>query len=155
MLDRLSVVMPDWPERTPADMAIVLVELMAYVADSLSYYQDAVATEAYLGTARQRISVRRHARLLDYAVDEGSNARTWICVTAMQGSGAGGATPPSGTQLLTGAPRSPSLNDENAVPGAFEPEAALVFETLQDVTIHADRNLIRFHTWSDQECCLP
>ena len=34
--------------------------------DHLSYHQDAVATEAYLGTARRRVSVRRHARLVDY-----------------------------------------------------------------------------------------
>ena len=36
--------------------------VFAYTADYLSYYQDAVATEAYLDTARQRISVRRHVR---------------------------------------------------------------------------------------------
>jgi hypothetical protein len=155
MLDRLSVVMPDWRERTPADMEIALVELMAYVADSLSYYQDAVATEAYLGTARQRISVRRHARLLDYFIDEGSNARTWISVSPAKDSDADGATLPSGTRLLTGAGRSPGAVDRNGVPGAFEPDAPVVFETVQDLTIHADRNLIRFHTWSDQECWLP
>jgi hypothetical protein len=41
---------------------IALVELLAYVGDQLSYYQDAVANEAYLETARQRISVKRHTR---------------------------------------------------------------------------------------------
>src|SRR5207249_3177500 len=46
----------------------------------LSYYQDAVATEAYLHTARQRISVRRHARLVDYHMHEGCNARAWVCI---------------------------------------------------------------------------
>ena len=53
---------------------------MAYVGDYLSYYQDAVGTEAYLDTARQRISVRRHARLVDYRLHEGCNARAWLCV---------------------------------------------------------------------------
>src|SRR2546427_6685807 len=46
-------------------------ELLAYVGDYLSYQQDAVATEAYLGTARRRVSVRRHARLVDYLVHDG------------------------------------------------------------------------------------
>ena len=46
----------------PSDLQVALVELMAYAGDRLSYYQDAVATEAYLGTARKRISVRRHAQ---------------------------------------------------------------------------------------------
>ena len=36
------------------DVGVMLVDLLAYVGDQLSYYQDAVATEAYLGTARQR-----------------------------------------------------------------------------------------------------
>ena len=41
--------MPDWRERHVPDIGIALVELLAYVGDHLSYYQDAVATEAYLG----------------------------------------------------------------------------------------------------------
>ena len=56
----------------------MLVEALAYSADQLSYQQDAVATEAYLRTARKRISVRRHARLMDYFISEGCNARTWV-----------------------------------------------------------------------------
>ena len=80
MLDRLSLIMPDWKERNVADMGIALVELLAYVGDHLSYYQDAVSTEAYLGTARKRISIKRHTRLLDYFIHEGCNSRTWICL---------------------------------------------------------------------------
>ena len=72
--------MPDWTERHVPDLGIALVELLAYTGDYLSYYQDAVATEAYLDTARQRISVRRHARLVDYYLHEGCNARAWVCI---------------------------------------------------------------------------
>ena len=56
MLDRLSATAPGWRERSPADLGIAIVELLAYVGDRLSYFQDAVATEAYLGTARRRVS---------------------------------------------------------------------------------------------------
>ena len=80
MLDRLSLLAPEWTERSPADLGIALVELLAYVADELSYRQDAVATEAYLATARRRTSLRRHARLVDYVVHEGANARAWVRV---------------------------------------------------------------------------
>ena len=80
MLDRLAVTIPDWQETSPADLGMAIVEVLAYAADQLSYYQDAVATEAYLGTARSRPSLRRHARLLDYWMHEGCNARTWIHV---------------------------------------------------------------------------
>ena len=81
ILDRLALVMPDWKERHVPDVGIALVEALAYMGDHLSYYQDAVATEAYIDTARQRISVRRHARLVDYAIHEGCNARAWVCVS--------------------------------------------------------------------------
>ncbi|HEV7786184.1 MAG TPA: putative baseplate assembly protein, partial [Thermoanaerobaculia bacterium] len=90
MLDRLSQIAPAWRERNPADQGIALIELLAYVGDQLSYYQDAVATEAYLGTARKRISVRRHTRLVDYFLQEGVNARTWVAFTVTQGSAAEG-----------------------------------------------------------------
>jgi hypothetical protein len=80
ILDRLALVMPGWTERHVPDLGIALVEILAYVGDYLSYYQDAVATEAYLRTARQRISVRRHVRLVDYRMHEGCNARAWVCV---------------------------------------------------------------------------
>jgi hypothetical protein len=78
MLDRLATLMPNWRERNPADLWVTLAEAVAFRGDELSYFQDAVATEAYLGTARQRVSVRRHTRMLDYAFYDGCNARTWV-----------------------------------------------------------------------------
>src|SRR5262249_13641549 len=105
ILDRMAVTMPAWRERSPADVGIVLAELIAYAGGQLSYYQDAVGTEAYLGTSRRRVSVRRHARLLDYRLHEGCNARAWVYFE----SGPTGATLPAGTLLLThaNAPRGP------------------------------------------------
>ena len=82
LLDRMSVLMPEWTDRSPADPAVMLAELFAYLGDRLAYWQDAVGTEAYLGTAIQRTSVRRHARLLDYRVHEGCSARVWLALTA-------------------------------------------------------------------------
>jgi predicted phage baseplate assembly protein len=84
ILDRLALIMPDWTERHIPDINLALVEILAYTGDYLSYYQDAVATEAYLGTARQRISVRRHVRLVDYLMHEGCNARAWVCMESDQ-----------------------------------------------------------------------
>lgn len=78
MLDRMAITIPAWTERHVADLGVMIVELLAYVADDLSYYQDSVATEAYLSTARLRTSVRRHLRLVGYRMHEGTNARAWI-----------------------------------------------------------------------------
>lgn len=83
MLDRLALLLPSWTERHEADLGIMLVELLAYVGDHLSYQQDAIAAEAYVGTARKRISLRRHGRLVDYVLHEGCNARAFVCLHAL------------------------------------------------------------------------
>jgi hypothetical protein len=171
MLDRLSILMPDWEERHAADVGIALVEALAYAGDHLSYFQDAVATEAYLGTARKRTSIRRHARLLDYPVHDGCNARVWVTIEV--DSGADGYTLPG--------PINPSTDEENARSGTMlltridkprggidpdEPEwkaefaealtnGAVVFETMEDITLYAAHNEMYFHTWCDDQCCLP
>lgn len=162
MLDRMSVTMPDWQEQNPADLGMALVELLAYAGDHLSYYQDAVATEAYLGTARKRVSVRRHARLLDYAMHDGVNARAWAHIAATPGGAADGATVPgpssgkAGTTLLTqvNAPRGAFSPDPNQMQAALN-QGAVVFGTLHDITLHAAHNEIQFYTWGDDSCCLP
>ncbi len=141
MLDRLSAITPDWRERNPADAHVALVELLAYVGDHLSYYQDAVATEADLGTARKRISVRRHARLLDYFMHDGANARTWLFLEA----GADNVPVFKGTAFAT----------KGEISDTATGDAAIVFETMHDVALFMARNRITFHTWSDTECCLP
>jgi hypothetical protein len=139
MLDRLAVVVPEWSERNLADVGVALVEVLAYAADHLSYFQDAVATEAYLDTARRRISVRRHARLVDYFVHEGTNARAWVCFTVASQSNADGATLPAGTRLLS--------RESQTEP--------IVFETLHDVHLRAAANTIPFYSWGDPNCVLP
>jgi hypothetical protein len=145
ILDRLAVVMPDWRERSPADLGVVLVELLAYVGDHLSYQQDALATEAYLGTARRRASVRRHARLVDYAMHDGANARAWLVFDTQADRG----------HAL--APAIPAATRVAATPGPGPADAGLVvFETLHElVTLKVARNGIPFHTWGDARCCLP
>ncbi|HEY5756515.1 MAG TPA: putative baseplate assembly protein [Steroidobacter sp.] len=155
MLDRLSDVLPGWRDRNAADLQMVLVEMLAHVGDSLSYYQDAVATEAYLGTARKRTSVRRHARLLDYFMHEGSNARAWICLEVEEGGSADGASLPSGTPLLTRGRDSAVVVKPAEVQKLLQQESPEVFETLHAAALRASHNRISFYTWSDQECCLP
>ncbi len=140
MLDRMSAITPDWQERNPADAHIALLETLAYTGDHLSYYQDAVATEAYLGTARKRVSVRRHARFLDYFMHDGANARTWLFLEA-------------GAFFLV--QKKTAFATQGAITNAGNNGAAIVFETMHDVTLFPARNKIAFHTWSDTECCLP
>ena len=155
ILDRLSVIMPEWRERNAADLQMALVELLAYAGDQLSYFQDAVATEAYLGTARSRISVRRHARLLDYHMHDGCNARTWICVKVAQGGDAEGQELPEGTALLTEGADAQKIMTEANLATVLKVEKSIVFETLHPIRLYSSHNEISFYTWSDSECCLP
>ncbi|HEY4266370.1 MAG TPA: putative baseplate assembly protein, partial [Micropepsaceae bacterium] len=152
MLDRLSLLTPGWTERSPADLGVALVELLAYAADNLSYRQDAIANEAYLATARQRVSVRRHARLVDYFLHEGCNARAFVHFDVVGQN----VALPSGTQLLTRianlgtviAPDSQALRD--AINGG-----AQIFETQYAAILDERLNQIFFYSWGDGGCCLP
>jgi hypothetical protein len=159
LLDRMALVAPGWTERNPADVGVALVELLAYVGDHLSYEQDALATEAYLGTARRRASVRRHANLVDYRMHDGCNARTWVHVEvrALSASDAtDGILLPRGTQLLTQVPDTlPAL-----VAGTEAHLAALVagpevFETMADARLFPEHRELPFYLWGQQDCCLP
>lgn len=164
MLDRLSTLAPDWRERNPADLGIVLVELLAYVGDYLSYQQDAVATEAYLGTARRRVSVRRHARMVDYAMHDGCNARAWVQVQVQaktelkQLAQAGSAT--YTTKLLTRAAGQPARIAHNQITEEqiqqqFRARGVEVFEPMHDSVLFPAHNQMNFYTWGARECCLP
>lgn len=141
MFDRLSLLVPAWKERHAADFGVMLVELLAYVGDHLSYQQDAVATEAYIGTARQRVSVRRHARLVDYELHEGCNARAWVHVAV------GGGEPFS----------RPWDRVSFATSGAAE--GAEVFLPMQvggeaEFSVHPLLNRVKIYTWGEGSCCL-
>ena len=151
MLDRLSLLTPGWAERSAADAGVALIELLAYAADNLSYRQDAIANEAYLATARNRVSVRRHARLVDYALHEGCNARAWVHVEV-----ASDFTLPARTTLLTRTAERPVqlVPDSKPVRDALD-EGAIVFETVRDTSLFADLNTLSFYTWGDAGCCLP
>ncbi|MEB3283264.1 MAG: putative baseplate assembly protein [Lyngbya sp.] len=163
MLDRLAVTIPQWQERNPADLGIMLVEILAHAADYLSYYQDAVATEAYLGTARKRVSVRRHARLLDYLMHEGCNARAWVALEVennknndIDGVKLLGACPEEnrpGVQFLTQTNFSNSVVDREQFNAALN-VGAQVFESLHDITLYHCLNTIHFYTWDSKQFCL-
>jgi hypothetical protein len=158
ILDRLALLVPDWNERHVPDLGIALVELLAYTGDYLSYFQDAVATEAYLDTARQRISVRRHARLVDYRLHEGCNARAWVCVQTDSDF----ALDPRDVSFITDIddPRLAgkiilNWDDVSNVPAsAYEVFEVMLLESGAQIQFYAVHSEIHFYTWGEKECCL-
>lgn len=73
---------PDWQDRLDPDVGMMLVELMAALGDEFSYAQDRIAHETRLETATQRRALRHLARWVDYPLDNGSGAFTWVDVQA-------------------------------------------------------------------------
>jgi hypothetical protein len=78
LADRVRVLNPHWADLSPASLERVLLELLAHHADLLSYYQDRVASEAFLDEATQRNSLRQHGLLLGYRLFDGAAAETTL-----------------------------------------------------------------------------
>lgn len=166
LLDLIAVRNPNWQERLPADFSIALVEMLAYVGDYLSYLQDAgPSTESFFDTCRQRVSMQRHARLIDYAMHQGRNAATFVQFDLKPKPAADnrGRVVPAGTKLCTRIAR--PLIGEGSPPDALLPatadfdadpalEGATVFETTALITASSDNNLLFLHTFGDVDCCL-
>ena len=156
ILDRLNQLLPAWGGTSEADLGVALAELIAYKGDYLSYQQDAIATEAYIETARSRVSLRRHARLVDYHVHDGCNARTWIHLTVAADPGVPIFLDRTLTRFYTYAPGMPS----SLAVGANNEESALlsgvqVFQPMQDALLYSEHNSMCFYTWGNTDCCLP
>ncbi len=66
MMQELAYRFPDRRRWTPADMEVVIVELLAAALDRASHALDAVQAERYLETARRPQSVRRLLKLIGY-----------------------------------------------------------------------------------------
>lgn len=107
---------PGWQATSEADLDMVLIELFANAADELSDYQDRAMNEAYLGTARKRVSLTRHARLMDYHVHQGNQADTWLALNVRTPAVIG-----KGFQVWTG--------EESPLPDA------IVFQGKEDRTV--------------------
>jgi uncharacterized phage protein gp47/JayE len=70
-----------WTARTGDDYGIAVLEMWAYVADILTFYQERIANESFLRTALLRESVLRLAALLDYEPAPGVAATAHLAFT--------------------------------------------------------------------------
>jgi hypothetical protein len=127
MQDRVT----GWTPPSEADLSVVLLNLFSAASDELSDFQDRVMNEAYLTTARKRVSLARHARLMDYYIYEGNQASTLLVVTVAAGS----TTLAKREAFFAG----DSLADPDAV----------IF--LSDTATYVDArvNALDLYTWSD------
>lgn len=170
LLDRMAKLHPNWQQRNPADVRVALVEALAYIGDQLSYEQDAIATEAYLGTARHRVSARRHARLVDYRMHDGLSSRTFLQLLLDDAAPAipAGPTEAAAGTFLTGSPGDATSFDASDTRGRRRlaerrRSGSKVFHIVEEQGVAAvapsvftpDHNRMSFYTWSGDDCCLP
>jgi Baseplate J-like protein len=122
MLNYASVIMPEWDTSSEGDLGVMLVELLAYICDVLSFYGDRLTQEAYLPTATQRLSVLNLAQLLGYVPVNGAAASG--TVTFQTDSGGPAIAVPAGTQVST----------------SFDSDAdqPIIYETTEPVTVGAN-----------------
>lgn len=118
--------------RAPDDTTIALCDSFAVLADVLTFYQERIANESWLGTATERRSVLMLARLIGYQLNPGVAAGTALAFMLESAPGlpslaAQPVTIPVGT-------RAQSIPDPN--------QAAQTFETIAPAAARVEWNAI-------------
>lgn len=115
---------PQWTSEDPSDFGIVLLELFAYVGDSLNYYIDRAANEGFVDTATQKDTLLQLARVFNYTPKSLSFSSGTVEVI-------------NGTSNSVTIPVGTRLNAVNSTTGA-----SLIFETTEEVIVDARANNI-------------
>jgi len=66
MVDKIPQLTPEWTDYSASDQGMVVLELVSFMLDALSYRCDVIANEAYIQTAVLRKSVLNLAKMIDY-----------------------------------------------------------------------------------------
>ena len=89
----------DWRARESGDLGLMLVEMCAYVLDVGSFYDQLVANESYIATARLAGARRRHVGLLGYRPRPAIGSSVWLAALA---DGTRVVKLPAGTAIRSG-----------------------------------------------------
>lgn len=128
--------------RGPGDFTLGLLDAWASAGDVLTFYQERIANESYLGTATERLSVQELARLIDYQLRPGVAASACLVFTMEDPPGATRRLAPTADTLGSvqynaaqmGVPQRTRLEagiKVQSVPGPGE--SAQVFETIEPI----------------------
>lgn len=143
---------PAWLERSEADLGMVVMEVLAAVADELSYYQDRIACESQLATATQPVSLLHLARLVDYEPAPATVATVQLQVDVASNitaiSTSTSATPVRCQALTAGG----DLIEFEVGHGLNPPSDAA--DSYQ-VDERWNRGKLKPHIWDDTQRCLP
>ncbi|HEX5369606.1 MAG TPA: baseplate J/gp47 family protein [Dehalococcoidia bacterium] len=91
--------LPEWTDRSPADLGMLFVDLFAYMGDITLYYQDRIASELFPSTAVERRSIVDLLRLIGYDLSASSPARADLLLTFTAPVGPQTVTVPNGARF--------------------------------------------------------
>lgn len=120
--DRYAAALGPWRASGANDFGVMLLEMWAYLADSLAFYDEVHAHECYLRTARRDLSVRDLVARLGYQPRPATAA---VVELALLAEGRALVSVPAGTAFRS---------------SAFGSEPPQVFELEAPVAIHPLRN---------------
>lgn len=89
--------LPDWTDRSPSDMGVLLVELMAWMGDQILYHQERIANESYLPTAVEDRSILNLLRLVGVSPRPPLAASGWLVLHFKSEKGEVSTEIPTGT----------------------------------------------------------
>jgi hypothetical protein len=112
--------------RESRDASIALLDAWATVADVLTFYQERIANEGYLGTAIERRSILELARLVGYRLRPGLSASVYLAYTL---------EPTQETTVIEIGNKAQSIPGPNETPQ--------VFETAEKLIAHSGLNLMK------------
>lgn len=119
--------------RDDSDFSIALIDAWATVSEVLCFYQEYFANEGLLRTAKERLSVLEHARLIGYSLHPGVSATSYVAFT-MDEAPAGTNNPVLETTIGAGV-------KIQSTPGPDE--TAQLYETKTGITARVAWNAIR------------
>ena len=127
-----------WPvlrslrSRDDDDFTIALLDAWAVTGDILTFYQERIANESYLRTAKERLSILEQSRLIGYQLRPGVAATTHVAFTMENAPGA----PEQAAQPIVLAPGI----KVQSIPGPDE--LPQIFETVEEIEARSEWNAL-------------
>jgi hypothetical protein len=130
--------------REDDDFTLALLDAVACTADVLTFYQDRIANESYLRTAREKLSLQEMGRLIGYRLRPGTAAETWLAFTLETPPEPPASMKPEPGMFVSGVPRQVTVNAGVSVRSVPAPGALpQVFETVEAVVARPEWNAIQ------------
>jgi hypothetical protein len=127
--------------RSNDDFTVALLDAWSSVADVLTFYQERIANESYLGTATEQFSILELARLIGYELRPGVAAGTYLAFILENVPGQLLLSPAEKSQAVIPPVTIEKGTKVQSTPGPGE--TAQTFETIEDIEARPEWNAMQ------------